>query len=356
MKFPGFLAAWDWAKKKDEVEEEEEAEEGAPLKDERGERELPAIVEGEALKYLGGQPEQHFTQPPARYSDASLVKALEELGIGRPSTYASTISNILDRTYVERIEGGRLKPSELGRLVNELLVKHFHGILNVQFTAQMEEQLDLVEEGKLGWREAVASFYSPFAVELEAAKGAVVDVRKTLEKATDVVCEKCGAPMVVKWGRLGKFLACTAYPGCKSTKPMVEAADGTVRAAVVEAVDVACPKCGKPMAVKQGRFGSFLACTGYPECKSTKPLNKGIGVHCPKCADGQVVMKRSKKGRNFFSCDQYPACDFVSWGKPVNKPCPACGAKFLVEKVLKSGAHLGCATEGCGHKEAMTSA
>ena len=355
LRFAGFLAAWNFDAKKDKEEEPEEAEEGA-AKDERGEKELPPLVEGEPLAFLGGGAEQHFTQPPARYSDASLVKALEELGIGRPSTYAPTITTILDRTYVERIEGGRLKPTELGSLINKLLVKHFHDILNVQFTALMEEQLDKVEAGDLDWREAVASFYTPFAVELVAAQGAVAETRKEVETVSGVVCDKCGAEMVVKWGRMGKFLACPTYPACKNTKPLEQAADGTLKVGKVVTTDETCPKCGKPMTVKHGRFGAFLACTGYPECKGTKPLNKGVGVACPKCEKGQVVVKRSKKGRVFFSCDQYPTCDFVSWGKPVAKPCPACGAKYLVEKPTKAGMNLACATEGCGHKEAAVPA
>jgi DNA topoisomerase-1 len=355
LRFAGFLAAWNLDAKKDKEEEPEEAEEGAPM-DERGEKELPPLVEGEPLAFLGGGADQHFTQPPARYSDASLVKALEELGIGRPSTYAPTITTILDRTYVERIEGGRLKPTELGSLINKLLVKHFHDILNVQFTALMEEQLDKVEAGTLDWREAVASFYTPFAVELVAAQGAVAETRKEVETVSGVVCDKCGAEMVVKWGRMGKFLACPTYPACKNTKPLEQAADGSLKVGTVVTTDETCPKCGKPMTVKHGRFGTFLACTGYPDCKGTKPLNKGVGVACPKCDKGQVVVKRSKKGRVFFSCDQYPTCDFVSWGKPVARPCPACGAKYLVEKPSKAGMNLACATEGCGHKEAAVPA
>ena len=214
------------------------------------------------------------------------MKALEELGIGRPSTYAPTITTILDRTYVERIEGGRLKPTELGGLINKLLVKHFHDILNVQFTALMEEQLDKVEAGTLDWREAVASFYTPFAVELVAAQGAVAETRKEVETVSGVVCDKCGAEMVVKWGRMGKFLACPTYPACKNTKPLEQAADGTLKVGTVVTTDETCPKCGKPMTVKHGRFGAFLACTGYPDCKGTKPLNKGVGRGLPQVRKG----------------------------------------------------------------------
>ncbi|HTB23288.1 MAG TPA: type I DNA topoisomerase [bacterium] len=351
QRFAGFLAVWqDLAPKKGEAEEE--SEEGQP-KDggARGERELPPLNEGEALAFLGGEPEQHFTQPPARFSDASLVKTLEEQGIGRPSTYAPIISTILDRLYVERIEAGRLKPTELGRLVNKVLVKHFHDVLNVHFTALMEEQLDRVEEGLLPWREAVASFYGPFAVELESAQAAIVDVRKELETVTGVKCDKCGADMVVKWGRMGKFLACPNYPACKNTKPLEQAADGSLRAAPAVNVEELCEKCGRNMVVKQGRFGPFLACPGYPECKSTKAMPQAGGIACPKCGTGKVSARRSKKGRSFFGCDRYPACDFVSWDKPVDKPCPACGAKYMVEKVTRAGTSLRCAAEGCGHRE-----
>jgi DNA topoisomerase-1 len=353
LRFPGFLAAWNIEGAKKEKEEEEEDEDDAK-KGDRDDRELPDLREGEGLKYLAGLPEQHYTQPPARFNDATLVKALEELGIGRPSTYAPTISTILDRQYVERIEGARLKPTELGRLINGLLVKHFHGVLNATFTAQMEESLDKVEEGGLDWREAVRGFYAPFVVELEAAKANVGDLRQQLETISGVICEKCGAEMVVKWGRLGKFLACPSYPNCKNTKPLETGADGQLKVAAPMTVDEACSKCGKPMIVKQGRFGRFIACSGYPDCKNTKALNTTVGMHCPKCAEGQVVVKRSKKGRTFFGCDKYPACDFVSWGKPVAKDCPDCGAKYLVEKLTKTGGNLACATEGCGHKEAIT--
>jgi DNA topoisomerase-1 len=351
LRFPGFLAAWqDGAPKK---EEEEEPEEGA-AKDARGDRELPPLDEGEPLAFLGGAPEQHFTQPPARFSDATLVKTLEELGIGRPSTYAPIISTILDRLYVERIEGGRLKPTELGRLINRLLVKHFQGILDVRFTAQMEEYLDKVEEGSLGWREAVGSFYRPFAVELEAAKQGIGEVKREVETVEGVVCDKCGATMVVKWGRNGKFMACPSYPACRNTKPLEQAKDGSLKVAEAPVVDEACAKCGKPMVVKQGRFGRFLACSGYPECKSTKPLAQGPTVQCPLCGKGHVSARRSKKGRTFFGCDRYPECRFVSWGKPVEKECPECGAKYLVEKATKAGVQWVCATEGCGHREAAS--
>jgi DNA topoisomerase-1 len=350
LRFAGFLAAYNIEVKKHKDDDEDEKAEKA----EREEKHLPDLKEGEALKYLDGRPEQHFTQPPPRFSDATLVKALEELGIGRPSTYAPTISTILDRLYVERIEGARLKPTELGQLINKLLVEHFPGVLNVDFTAHMEEKLDQVEEGALDWREAIGGFYTPFVAELDAAKRLVKSVRKEIETATTVPCDKCGTLMTVKWGRNGKFLACPNYPDCKNTRPLEIAADGTFKAGAVATTDEVCPKCGKPMAVKTGRFGRFLACTGYPECKSTKPMAETAGIACPKCEKGHVISRRSKRGKAFYGCDQYPKCDFVAWDKPVDKPCPSCGAKYLVEKTTKAaGTVLKCATEGCDFKMAV---
>jgi len=348
LRFAGFLAAWaDTASKKEEAEE---ADDGS--KDARGERELPPMTQGESLKFLDGRPEQHFTQPPARFNDASLVKTLEEQGIGRPSTYAPIISTILDRLYVERIEGGRLKPTELGRLVNKVLMRHFEDVLNVHFTALMEEQLDRVEDGTLPWRDAVASFYRPFVVELEAAKLGLADLRKEVETVAGVCCDKCGADMVVKWGRMGKFMACPNYPKCKSTKPLEQGPDGSLRVAQTPKVDEVCSKCGQPMVLKHGKFGSFLACSAYPECKTTKPVAQAAAIACPKCGEGHVTMRRSKKGRNFFGCDRYPACDFVTWDRPVARPCPLCGAKYLVEKTARGAKTLRCAGEGCGYQEA----
>jgi DNA topoisomerase-1 len=346
MKFPGFTAVYTEGQDEDEA-----AKEGA-----EDEERLPELTEQEPLRYLAGQPSQHFTQPPPRYTEATLVKALEEKNIGRPSTYAPTISTVLDRRYAERMEGGRLKPSELGTTITELLATHFKEVLNVEFTASMEEQLDKVEEGSLAWTEAVRGFWTVFEKDLEKASADMPNLKKELEVATDVVCEKCGAHMVVKWGRHGKFLACPTYPACKNTKPLEERADGVLAPKVEEALDEKCDKCGSAMIYKQGRFGRFIACSNYPACKNTRPIKQDIGIDCPKGCGGQVIVRRSKRGRAFYGCSSYPKCDFVSWDKPVPEACPQCGSKYLLEKSGRRGPTVrNCPTDGCGYRREMGS-
>ncbi|MGH7443183.1 MAG: DNA topoisomerase, partial [bacterium] len=287
-RFAGFLAAYRDSRPNSKSKEGKQGgggdrEEGDAGQSRDGEGILPPLALGEVLRFLGGAPEQHFTQAPPRYNDAGLVKMLEERGIGRPSTYAAIISTILDRLYVERIEGGRLQPTELGRLTNQVLVRFFQDVLDVDFTARLEEQLDQVAEGLLPWRKAVGDFYAPFVAELEAAKVAIGELKAALvtETVAGVFCEKCGAAMAVKWGRLGKFLACPNYPTCKSTRPLARGLDGGLKAAEKARTDEVCPKCGRPMEVKQGRFGAFLACGGYPGCKCTKPMTSGPALPCP---------------------------------------------------------------------------
>jgi DNA topoisomerase-1 len=336
IKFPGFLSVYA------------ETVEDAVNEDETG-ASLPEIQEGDEVKLLETRPEQHFTQPPPRFSEATLVKELEEKGIGRPSTYAAILSTIQDRKYVEKKEA-RLHPTELGVMVNGLLVKSFPEIVSTDFTAQMEEQLDQVEEGEANWVKLLGDFYKPFKVDLEKAK---VEMRnlKAEEKPTDEVCEKCGKPMVIKWGRNGHFLACTGYPECRNTKEFVRNADGSLT--VVPSTrpsDQICPTCGAPMVIKRGRFGEFLACSKYPECKTTSPLS--LGVDCPKpgCG-GYLTEKRSRRGKTFFGCSNYARtkCDFVSWDRPLPQPCPKCGAKFVVQKVSKAGVRIRCINEGCDY-------
>jgi len=336
IKFPGFLSVYA------------ETVEDAVNEDETG-ASLPDVKAGDAVKLLETKPEQHFTQPPPRFSEATLVKELEEKGIGRPSTYAAILSTIQDRKYVEKKEA-RLYPTELGVMVNGLLVKSFPDIVSTDFTAQMEEQLDQVEEGEANWVKLLDGFYKPFKVDLEKAK---VEMRnlKAEEKPTDEVCEKCGKPMVIKWGRNGHFLACSGYPECRNTKEFVRNADGSLT--VVPSTrpsDQICPTCGAPMVVKRGRFGEFLACSKYPECKTTSPLS--LGVDCPKpgCG-GYMTEKRSRRGKVFFGCSNYSRtkCDFVSWDRPLPQPCPKCGAKFVVQKLSKAGVRIRCLTEGCDY-------
>jgi DNA topoisomerase I len=306
------------------------------------------VSEGEAIKLLETKPEQHFTQPPPRFSEATLVKELEEKGIGRPSTYAAILSTIQDRGYCEKKEG-RLHPTELGNMVNGLLVKSFPEIVSTDFTAQMEEQLDQVEEGSADWVQLLTTFYGPFKKDLEKAKIEMRDVKRE-EQATDEVCEKCGKPMVIKWGRNGHFLACSGYPDCRNTKEYVRNADGTLKVMPsTRPSDQICSTCGSPMVIKRGRFGEFLACSRYPDCKTTSPLS--LGVDCPKGCGGYLTEKRSRRGKVFFGCSNYSktACDFVSWDRPLPQPCPNCGAKFVVQKVSRAGTRIRCLSEGCGY-------
>ncbi len=328
IKFPGFMALY--TETADEV-----AEEGDAI--------LPHLKEGEKLTLLNLQPKQHFTQPPPRYTEATLVKALEEKGIGRPSTYATIMSTIQDRKYVHKAEG-RFHPTELGMVVNDLLVDRFAELMDVGFTAKMEEKLDHIEEGKTEWVKVVKDFYTPFHAKLAEAL-AIPGKVKPEDIPTEELCEKCGKPMVIRWGRHGRFMACSGYPECKNTRPL----EGEKPAAATVETEEKCPKCGSPMVLKSGRFGKFLACSKYPECKTTKPL--ATGVKCP-VDGGDIVERRSRKGKVFWSCSNYPQCKFATWYKPVSMKCPACGAVVLGEKRNKAGElFLVCLNKECDYKE-----
>jgi DNA topoisomerase-1 len=302
---------------------------------------LPALEVGENVRLEDIRPEQHFTQPPPRFSEASLVKELEERGIGRPSTYATIMSTIVDRGYVEKKEA-RFWPTELGILVNSLLVESFPEIVNADFTAKMESDLDHVEEGSEDWRKLLATFYGPFKLELEKAETEMRDVKRE-EIATEWVCEKCGKPMVIKWGRNGSFLACQGYPECRNTMEVVKNLDGTWEKVPPQTTDEVCETCGAPMTVKRGRFGSFLACTRYPDCKTTKPISLGVKCPRPGCG-GFIAEKRSRRGKPFYGCSNWAkkGCDFVAWDKPIPQPCPVCQAKFVLRKETKRGITLRC--------------
>ena len=337
MKFAGFLEIYA------------ETVEDAVVNEDDTSGSLPNLKEGEILNLLGIAPEQHFTQPPPRFSEATLVKELEEKGIGRPSTYAAILSTIQDRGYAEKKEG-RLHPTDLGIMVNGLLVKSFPEIVSTDFTAQMEEQLDKVEEGEADWVKLLHRFYEPFKLDLEKAKIEMRDLKKE-EEPTKEICEKCGKPMVIKWGRNGHFLACTGYPECRNTKEFARRSDGTLEIiATTRATDQLCPTCGSPMVIRRGRFGEFQACSKYPECKTTSPIS--LGVNCPKegCG-GYLTEKRSKRGKSFYGCSNYKTtkCDFVSWDRPIPQACPLCAAPFLVQKVNKSGTRIRCIKEGCDY-------
>ena len=312
---------------------------------------LPNLQKGDALKLLSMEPRQHFTQPPPRFTQASLIKELDEKGIGRPSTYAAIISNILDREYVAQNESRQLVPTDLGFLVTELLVESFPDILNVEFTAGMEDELDKIEDGKEKWTKTMKRFYTPFERDLKKAAKEMRDVKRQ-EVPTDIACEKCGALMVVKWGRNGEFIACPKYPDCKNTKNFKRSNEGEIEIAAEEQVDEACEKCGKPMLLRFGKFGKFLGCSGYPECKNIQPLQKPVdlGIKCPECKEGNIKERKSRWGKMFYGCDKYPECKFASWDKPMPTPCPDCDSPILVEKVLKrTGRSHRCYKKECGY-------
>ncbi|MGD0437084.1 MAG: type I DNA topoisomerase [Bryobacteraceae bacterium] len=384
-KFKGFLEVYEEGKDQKDADDEE-------LKNR-----LPLVTEGEELRFKSIEPEQHFTEPPPRFNEATLVKELEADGVGRPSTYASILSTIQEREYVKK-EGGKFLPTELGMVVTDLLLENFEQIFDVKYTARMEQELDEIEEGKMDWREAMGEFYERFEKELKHAERHMTDIKR-MEKPTDLVCDKCGKPMVIKWGRHGSFIACTGYPDCTNTReltvdlPDVDKADLTEQDA-----EEYCENCGRPMVLKKGRFGTFYACSGYPDCKTTKriggeqtkadvPLEekcpqcgnnlvlkhgrfgeftacsnypkckfvkqKTIGVACPNCSEGQVVERRSKKGKTFYGCNRYPECDFVAWGKPLPEKCPDCGSSYLVEKWLKAGPVAQCPNGECKYKKPL---
>ena len=325
--------------------------EGKDTEEENGNgKTLPKLAEKEVLRLLELKPDQHFTQPPPRFTEAMLVRELEEKGIGRPSTYAAILSTIQDRNYV-KLEQARMHPTDLGILVNELLVKNFPKIMDVEFTAALENQLDQIEEGKLNRIETLKEFYAPFEKDLKNAAKKMRNVKKEGEPS-DEVCDKCGAPMVIRWGRNGRFLACSKYPDCKNTQNL-NGNGGANGQADAKPLDIACEKCGKPMVLKEGRFGKFLGCSGYPECKGTMPFSTGIA--CPEeGCKGSLAEKRTKKGKSFYGCSKYPSCKYAIWDRPVAEECPQCGSKFLVEKYnRKTGRMKACPKEGCTFKEAL---
>jgi DNA topoisomerase-1 len=375
-KFDGYLKVYQEGK--DQIDEE----------DEELKHRLPAVAEGELLRFKALRPEQHFTEPPPRYNEATLVKRLEADGVGRPSTYASILSTILEREYVRK-EGGRFTPTELGIIVTGLLLESFDDIFEVKYTARMEEELDEIEDGKLDWRVAMAEFYERFDKDLKHAEEHMTDIKR-MEEPTGEMCPKCEKPLVMKWGKHGKFIACTGYPECTYTR---EPEPDNVEVAE-QGEEEYCENCGRPMVLKKGRFGTFLACSGYPDCKTTKqiggtqkkdqPLDekcpqcqsnlvmkygrfgeftacsnyptckyvkqKTIGVKCPECSEGEIIERRSKKGKTFYGCNRYPDCTFVAWGKPVPQKCSECGSPYMVEKWLKAGAVWQCPNPECKHK------
>ncbi|MBE9502865.1 MAG: type I DNA topoisomerase [Proteobacteria bacterium] len=334
VRFPGFMSVYTEGKD----QEDEADKEGL----------LPALTEGEKMRLQELTPRQHFTEPRPRFSEATLVKELEEQGVGRPSTYAAIISNIQDREYV-RLEKKRFYPTELGMLVTTLLVENFSDIMNVAFTAKMENRLDEIEEGKENWIKSLRAFYDGFHAALETAKTTMRDVKRE-EIPTDIVCDQCGSNMVIKWGKNGEFLACPNYPECKNTTNFKRDPAGKIEI-VKEELELSsenCPKCGKQMVIRTGRFGRFLACSDYPACKGTKPFS--TGVKCPACGKGDLCEKRSKKGKIFYSCSEFPTCKVAMWEKPFPEECPLCKAPFLIEKQSKrEGTTVRCYDKECGY-------
>jgi len=390
LKFDGFLKVY------------EESKEGKDEEDEELKHKLPALEAGQKLTLKELKPEQHFTEPPPRYNEASLVKELEERGIGRPSTYAAILSTIQERQYVQKI-GGKFIPTEIGLVVTDLLIENFRDIFDVQYTARLEEELDEIEEGKEKWTDAMSEFYKKFQKDLKYAEKHMENIKR-MEKPTDEKCEKCGAPLVIKWGKHGSFYACSTYDKddpntCTFTKenpinlPDLDSADMQETGGAEEY----CENCGRVMVLKRGRFGQFMACTGYPDCKTTRRLDQGkkvpdipldelcpkcgrnmmirhgrygefttcsgypdckyvkqnyIGVKCPNadCKDGELVEKRARKGNTFYGCSNYPKCKFTSAHKPIAEKCPSCGSAYLVEKNLKAGPVIACPNKECDYE------
>jgi len=315
---------------------------------------LPNLEQGAELICQGIAAAQHFTQPPPRYTEASLVKALEENGVGRPSTYATILSTIQEKEYA-LLEQRKFYPTDLGKLINGLLLKHFPAIMDIEFTASMEQQLDQVEEGKVEWLTILREFYGPFKEALTAAKAEMASVKRAITP-TDIPCSVCQGKMVIRWGKNGEFLACETYPACKNTQDFTRGADGVIKAVALEQEQESgeiCEKCGKSMVYKQGKYGRFLACSGYPDCHHIKA--ETTGVACPEAGcKGSLVKKVSKRGKVFFACDQYPKCNLAMWDRPIATPCPQCKAKFLVEKTSKkSGVTLHCLSKDCGYSKSL---
>ena len=387
LKFDGFLKVY------------EESKEGKDEEDEELKHKLPALESGQKLILRELKPEQHFTEPPPRYNEASLVKELEERGIGRPSTYATILTTIQERQYVTKL-GGKFAPTEIGLVVTDLLVDNFRDIFDVAYTARLEEELDEVEEGKEKWTDALAEFYKKFQKDLKYAEKHMENIKR-MEKPTDEKCERCGSPLVIKWGKHGSFYACSSYEkdnpeSCTFTKenpinlPDLDSAD--VQETTQEEY---CENCGRVMVLKRGRFGQFMACTGYPDCKTTRRLDQGkrvpdipldepcpkcgrnlmirhgrygeftacsgypdckfvkqnfIGMKCPLCKDGELVEKKARKGNTFYGCSNYPKCKFTAAHRPIEEKCPSCGHEFLVEKHLKAGPVIACPNKECDYE------
>ena len=341
--FQGYMAVYE----ESEEESRNTADNPSEVKDIR----LPMLSEGQMVDADDAVPSRHFTEPPVRYNDASLIKMLEEQGLGRPSTYATILTTILARNYVKR-EGKSFVPTTLGEVTTTLMKEHFSTIVDYGFTADMEDELDEIENGKATMLDVLNGFWNDFSKQLEKAEESIGQNNVEIPpEETDIICDKCGSRMVVRNGRFGKFAACPNYPTCRNTKPLVAAEEQVEETEEVEAekkssvvVDMKCEKCGGDMILRTGKFGSFYACSRYPECKFTKARMKDTGVSCPKC-NAKIVTKFGRNHTVFYSCERYPECDFSSWDMPTNELCPTCG-KMLFRKKGKN--ILVCHDTECG--------
>jgi DNA topoisomerase-1 len=313
------------------------------------EKMLPELTEGEKVKLLKVRPEQHFTEPPPRFSEASLVKALEEFGIGRPSTYASIISTLQDREYVE-IDKKRFYPTDVGRVVNKFLTNYFTQYVDYNFTAQLEDELDAVSRGEEEWVPLLEKFWKPFIDRIEDTQENVQRSDVTQEKI-DEKCPKCNEQLSIRLGRNGRFIGCTAYPECDYTRNLNDDGDSPEP----EKVGRDCPECGSELIYKTGRYGKFIGCSSYPDCKHIEPLEKpkDTGVECPKCKKGMMMERRSRRGKVFYSCSTYPTCDYATWNMPLAEPCPTCHWPIVTIKTTKrSGTQKVCPQQECSFAEA----
>jgi len=341
--FPGFMAVY--------VEGTDNADVDKKGGGKDSEKILPPLDQGQSLTATEVTPNQHFTKPPPRYSEATLVRALEEKGIGRPSTYASIVNTIQARKYVHR-EKGRLAPTELGETVNELLVESFPEVLDVEFTASLEQQLDAVEEGREDWQNLLSQFYEVFERRLATAHEEMREVRKEVVE-TDEVCEQCGKPMVIRRGRYGQFMACTGFPKCRNTRNLDGTSPDKEPTPPPQITDKKCPKCGAPMVIRSSARGKFYGCSKYPKCRGTAPMELGIKCPQPGCT-GELVERRTKRRRTFYGCSRYPECEFSTWYRPVRQQCPQCGAPMLVAKTRRGQEpRLACIVEGCSFEGPM---
>ena len=343
--FPGYMAVYE------EIVDENASDDPEVQKNAK----IPELSEGQMLDCDHIDPTKHFTEPPARYNDRSLIKFLEKKGIGRPSTFATIVSTIISRNYVKR-EGKAFVPTPLGELTTKLMCEHFPDVVNYKFTAEMEDDLDAIEKNEKSLNNVLNDFWNDFSKELEVAADKLgnIEIEVPVEE-TDIICDKCGSRMIVKNGRFGKFAACPNYPKCRNTKPLtekkVESEVAEVEESVVkeekkqqEIADFKCEKCGGDMVLRNGKYGSFYACANYPACRFTKQKTKNIDVPCPECG-AKIIVKYSRSRTAFYGCERYPECNFSSWDMPVAEKCPDCG-KTLYHK--KGKPMLVCHDENCG--------